>query len=202
MVVNEAITQFELIDEDYLYRLIDKPIEEAVVDFTFDRKAPLTHQAFIRIIGDFVHHINKNGSRLRQKLSVTQARAEAVAILEAGYQGSHASGYDAAFLDVLNPKLDGYEFVLSQIAEIIKGMSRQRHIKWVYSSRIAPLDWPTRYRIAEILLKHWRPFLPLNISQCSPAQLADHLPDLIEVLRSTDGTVRKMLNADFDLNSI
>ena len=73
---------FKLIDEKYLYQFIDQRIEEAAVEFEFDRNAPTTHQTFIRIIGDFVHHIYKNGLCIRQTLSVTQARAEAMAILE------------------------------------------------------------------------------------------------------------------------
>ena len=193
---------FELIDEQYLYQIIDKCIEKATADFKFKRKATITHQAFIHTIGDFLLHIYKTGFWIRQIMPIAQVRAEAMALLEKYYQSPHSRGYDTAFLDVLNSKLDGFEFILAQIAEIIKAVTREKHIKWVYFSRIIPLDWSVRCHIAEILIKRWAPFLPLNISQCSPAQLADHLPHLIEVLRSTDGTVRKRLNADFDLNSI
>lgn len=193
---------FELTHEHFLYRHIDKPIEEAAAEFDFDKKAPVSHQIFVRLIGDFVRHIYENGCPIQQTMSVAQARAEAMAILEAGYQGSHASGYFAAFLDALNPKLDGYESVLIRIADIIKDMARQKHLKWVYSSRIAALDWQTRCQLVEILIKRWAPLLPPNISQSTPAQLADHLPDLIDVLRATDQTVTKMVNADPDLDSL
>jgi len=193
---------FELIDEQYLYQFIDKCIEEATADFKLKRKAAMTHQAFIHTIGDFLHHIYKTGFWIRQIMSIAQARAEAMALLEKYYQSPHSRGYDTAFLDVLNSKLDGFEFILSQIAEIIKAITREKHIKWVYFSRIIPLDWSVRCQIAEILIKRWAPFLPPNIFQCSPAQLADHLPDLINALRFTDDTVRKRLNADFDLNLI
>jgi len=193
---------FKLIDEQYLYQLIDQRIEEAAVDFEFGREEPMTHRAFVRIIGDFVYHIYKKGLCIRQTLSVTQARAEALAILEERYIGPHARGYYAAFLDVSNSKLDGNEFILTQITEIIKALARGRHLKWVYFSQLAQLDWPTRCQIAEILLKHWRPFLPLNICQCPPVQLVDHLPDLINLLRSTDNKVKKMLNANIDINAI
>jgi hypothetical protein len=199
----EIIEQiFNLTDEEYLYRFIDHPIEEAAVEFDFDRNAPATHQAFIGIIGDFVHHIYKNGLCIRQTLSVTQARTEAMAILEERYLGPHASGYYAAFLDTSNSRLDGYEFILSQIAEIIKTLTREKYLKWVYFSHIAPLKWLTRCQIAEILLKQWEPFLPLIIRQCPTVQLADHLPDLINLLRSTDNKINKMLNSDIDLNAI
>jgi len=158
----------------------------------------MTHHFFIRIIGGFVQHIFENGARLQQIMSVPQAQAEAMAILETGYQGPHDRGYDAAFLDTLNNKLDGHEFILTQIAEILKDSARQKHIQWVYSSRIAPLDWRTRCQVVEILIKRWTPFLPPNIHQSPPAQFADRLPELMELLHFADGTVGKMLNADFD----
>ena len=192
----------QLIDEEYLYQFIDQRIEKAAVDFEFDTEAPMTHRNFVRIIGDFVYHIYANGLLIRQTLSVSQARAEALAILEERYLGPHARGYYAAFLDVSNSKLDGNEFIIAQIAEILKALARENHLKWVYFSHIAPLDWPTRCRIAEILIKFMRPFLPHNIRHCSPAQLADHLHDLINLLRSTDNKVKKMLNTDIDLNPI
>jgi len=193
---------FELIDEQYLYQFIDKYIEKATADFKFNRKATMTHQAFIHTIGDFLHHIYKTGFWIRQIMSIAQARAEAMALLEKYYQSPHSRGYDTAFLDVLNSKLDGFEFILAQIAEIIKAVTREKHIKWVYFSRIIPLDWSVRCQIAEILIKRWAPFLTPDISQCSPAQFADHLPDLINALRSTNDAVKKRLNADFDLNLI
>jgi hypothetical protein len=187
---------FKLTDEEYLYQFIDQRIEEAAVEFDFDRNAPSTYKSFIGIIGDFVHHIYENGLCIPQTLSVTQARAEAIAILEEYYLGPHARGYYAAFLDTSNSKLDGHESILSQIAEIIKALARERHLKWVYFIRIASLDWITRCQIAEILLTQWRPFLPHNIRQCAPDQFAGHLPDLINLLRSTDNKVKKMLNTD------
>jgi hypothetical protein len=193
---------FRLIDEEYLYQFIDQRIEEAAVEFKFDRNAPRTHRAFIGIIGDFVHHIYENGLCIPQTLSVMQARAEAMAILEEFYLGAHARGYYAAFLDTSNSKLDGHEFILSQIAEIIKALARERHLKWVYFSRIASLDWLTRCQIAEMLLTQWRPLLPLTIRQCPPDQLADHLADLINLLRLTDNKVNKMLNIDIDTSAI
>ena len=189
---------FELLDEQYLYQSIDKIIEDAAASFEFDKKAPITHQYFIRIIGDFVKHIFENGVRLQQIMSAPQAQTEAIAILETGYQGPHERGYDAAFMDTLNNKLDGYEFLFTQIAEILKDSARQKHIQWVYASLIDPLDWCTRCQVVEIIINRWTPFLPPNIDQSPSAQFVDKLPELIELLRFTDGTVGKILNADFD----
>jgi hypothetical protein len=193
---------FELLDEQYLYQFIDKRIEQATAVFELEQRATMTHEIFIHTIGDYLHHIYKTGFWIRQIMSIAQARAEAMALLEKYYQTPYSRGYDTAFLNVLNSKLYGFEFILTEIAEIIKAATREKYIKWIYFSRIIPLDWSVRCQIAEILIKRWAPFLPPNLSQCSPAQFADHLPDLINALRSTNDEVQKRLNANFDLNSI
>ena len=193
---------FELLDEQYLYQFIDKRIEQATADFKFEQRDTMTHDVFIHTIGDYLHHIYKTGFWIRQIMSIAQARAEAMALLEKYYQSPHSRGYDTAFLDVLNSKMDGFEFILAQIAEIIKAVTREKHIKWVYFSRIIPLDWSVRCQIAEILIKRWAIFLPPNLSQCSPAQLADELPNLINAIRFTEDTVRIRWSAVFDWDSI
>ena len=48
-----------------------------------------------------------------------EACAEAVAILEEGYQAPRGQGYYAAFLDASNPNLNGLEYVLAQMAGYI-----------------------------------------------------------------------------------
>lgn len=191
----------ELIDEKYLYEYIDKCIEEAAASFKFKAKAVITHTNFIHVIGDFIHHINRVGFRIRQEMSIAQARSEAVTLLEKHYQGPFSCGYDTAFLDVLNSKFIGIDHILSIMAEIIKTSAREKYVNWVYLSRIAPLDWLTRCQIAEMLIERWSPFLPPAIKQLSPAQSAHHLPELINAMRFADVKVRKIQRADFDLNS-
>jgi hypothetical protein len=195
-IVQEVL---KLLDEHYLYQFIDKCIEEATANFKFKRMTTMNHKDFIHVIGDFIFHIYKTGFWIRQIISIKQARAEAVALLEKYYQGPYSHGYATAFVGLLNSKLDGLEFILSQIAEIIKATTREKYIQWVYCSRIIPLDWSDRCQIAKILMNRWAPFLPPNIQQCSPAQIADHLPDLINVVHSADGKFRNVLYADFDL---
>jgi len=97
----EAIIKgvFELIDEGCLHHRIDEPIEEAFKNFGYEETAPATHKIFIQITGDFVRHIYEHGFRPRQITSVSQARAEALAILESGYESLGARGYEAAILD-------------------------------------------------------------------------------------------------------
>ena len=190
---------FEKTDEDYLQLHIDGPIEKAVGSFEFDRDAPVTHQTFTRVTGDFVCHVYEQGLHFWQKMSAKEACAEAVSILEEGYQAPHGQGYYAAFLDASNTNLDGLEYVLAQMAGCIIAVARARYMRWICASRMELADWPTRCLIAEALLKRWEPFLLPNVRECPPAQLAHHLSELITLVASTDRTVSKMLGASIDL---
>ena len=76
---------FELLDGDYIHKIIDGPLEEAVESFEFDSKAPMTFQNFFRITGDFTVHIYRFGPGVRKILSPIQARSEALLIIENCY---------------------------------------------------------------------------------------------------------------------
>jgi hypothetical protein len=184
---------FKLINEQYLYHRINRPIEEAALSFEFDRKAQVTHHIFQRVTSNFVRHIYKMGFGIQQIMSDLQAHSKAVSILETEYRNLNAKGYHAAFLDAINPQLNGLDVVLTQMTEIITTRVRIKYIRWVYATRVDSLSWATRLLIAEILLKRWEPFLPHGILECCPAQMADHLPELINVLNSTNEAARNIM---------
>jgi hypothetical protein len=193
---------FELTDEEYLRRWVDGPIEKAAAGFGFNPETQVTHQIFIRVTGEFVRHVHEHGLKPRQILSDVQARTEATAILEEGYQNPNARGYYASFLDASNPNLNGLEFILDQMTQFIIARARERHIRWVYSSRIDPSDWPTKCLIAQILIERWGAFLPSSVLSCTPAQLADFLAELFDALCFASSMVRKALGAEIDLSSV
>jgi hypothetical protein len=188
----------EKTDEEYLHRRIDEPIERATGSFVFNKDAPVTHQTFIQVTTNFVRHIYEQAHGCWQEMSAEKAYAEAVAILEEGYQTPHGRGYYAAFLDASNPNLDGIEYVLAQMTGCIIATAREKHIRYVCASRMELADWSTRRLIAEILLKRWEPYLPDNLRMCPPAQFAHHLSELINLGLSADRTVSKILGAGAD----
>ena len=186
----------ELTNEETIRSIIDEPIEKTLAGFNFGLKTQSNYQTFIRYTGRLVTALYENIPWSLQKPSERQACAEAMSVLETAYQGSNATGFYAAFLDARNPLLNGPEFVLYQLAEIIKARMRMKYIRWVYASRIEGADWITRCCMAEILIRRWRPFLPSDILMCSPVQFADHISDLIDMLGSTDNMVSEILGTD------
>lgn len=185
--------------EEYLQSRIDEPVEKAAASFEFDQDSPITHKTFIHVITDFVRHVYNQGLCPRQEMSEREASAEAVAILEEGYQAAHGQGYYAAFLDASNPTLNGLEYVLAQMAGCIIAIARTKHIRMVCASRMELADWPTRCLIAETLLNRWGSSLPQNLRGCSPAQLAHHLSQLINLELLSNRPVNKMQGGNIDV---
>ena len=192
---------FDLVREEHLIRFIDEPIEEAAASFDLHGSVPVTFEVFNTGTGRFVSHVYKHGLTVRKILSTSQAYAEALQILERGYQSAQGQGYDIALLDALNREHDGLRFVLGQMAQLITAMARAKHIRWVFASFIESAEWASRTLMAEVLLERWGLFLPPSIMNCAPVQLADHLPELINLLISTDRMVNKMLTGEMKLGA-
>jgi len=185
--------------EEYLRVRIEEPIEKAASSFEFDRNAPVTHQSFAQVTRDFVRHVYQRSLGCRQELSEAEAQAEAVAILEEGYQAPHGQGYYAAFLDASNPNLIGLEHILEQMARHITLRARTRHIRWICASRMELSDWPTRRLIAEILIQRSESFMPQTLRGSSPEQLAYHLTDLTNLETSANRIVSTLRTSNIDL---
>ncbi|MFH1742652.1 MAG: hypothetical protein ABIH23_26910 [bacterium] len=172
-------TLLERLSEKHLAEVIDAPIYEALENFDLDFDASFTYQGFIRMIGAFVQHVYQHGLLLKQELTEQQARGEAIALLERGYQSLGAQGFDAALLDATRPNQDNFSSILAQLADVIRLTQREQYKRWVAASFLHTSGWRQRCRIAEVLLKNFRTFLPDDILNSRLAELAPHIPDLI-----------------------
>jgi hypothetical protein len=181
-----------LLDEARVRKEIDEPIDAAIAGFRFEETSPVSHRHFHQIISDFVHRVYRQGIAPHQALSSTQASAEAIALLEEGYWGAQARGYDAALLDAANPAHNGIELVLAQLAEIIKDNQRRQYTHWVLATSLGPLAWGERCRVAALLLDRLRPYLTPPLQRCVAAQVVDELPVLITTHLSTDAVLQSM----------
>ena len=172
-------TIMDLLNEERMAREIDERIDLAVETFQVKVKVPLSHSDFNRLIAGFVRRIYQKGLRLPRRLSEQGALAEAVSLLEKYYQGIRTRGYDEALVDAAGNDLEGLEYVLSQLAESIKAVEREKYMKWVFVDTVDQLDWEARRRIAATYLVKYKDLLPPELRDMDPARLADHFQDLI-----------------------
>ena len=186
----------EDLDEVRLKVKIDEPVDKALVAVSGSLPEERSLRNFHRVISHFVRRVYEQGLELSKQLSCAQALSEAIAILEQGYDGLHGEGYEEALLDATNPEMDGFEYVVSRMAEIIKERKRAEYTKWIFWRRVGSCDWKMRCELAELLVDRSGSFLPPDLSRCPPAQLADQIPSLIKIEMAADLALRSMLSSN------
>ena len=172
-------TLMDLLNEERMAREIDERIDLAVETFKAKVKVPLSHPGFNRLIAKFVRDLYRKGLRLPRRLPLNEALAEAVSLLEKLYQGIHSRGYDEALVDASGNDLEGFEYVLSQLAESIKAVEREKYVRWAFTDTVDQSDWEAHRCIAATYLVKYKDLLPPEFRDMDPARLTEHLQDLI-----------------------
>jgi len=198
--ISEIIEEVtDLISEDHIRELCEEPITQALMDFDYDSETEIDHALFLKITGRFVQHIFAQAWNPRQQLSLRQARAEAIRMLQNDYRGNAGFGLEGAYLDAIDPIYDGLGFVLKQMAEILSAKARQNHLGWVFGTRLDTLDWAVRREVANELLKRWKRSSPGTAPAIDPAQATDHCAELLTALVSAEAQVTELLSSQRNL---
>jgi hypothetical protein len=132
-------------------------------------------------VSDFVQHLHARAFPQGRQYSSSQARDEAVALLEQAYHGAFATGHEAALADATKPAYAGLAQVLLAVAQIVKTRERSRYIRWILARHIDPSDWRMNCALAQVLLDRCRGRLPARLQSCQPEYLVDDLPELLAV---------------------
>lgn len=181
------------LDPRHIAKLIDEPLDRAVAGFRFERTTALTTRQFHRLIAEFVAHLYARGVAPARRLTPDQAAAEAIALLDLGYQGTYEDGYDGAFLDAVTPAGSGIDSALARLAEVVKARRRYLYRQWVLARHIDPHDWPLRCAIAALLLESRPEEADPALSVSRPERFADLIPELLDNELSTAATLDQLL---------
>jgi len=65
-------------------------------------------------------------------------------------------------------------------------------VRWVLRSHVNPTDWLLRCRLAAELQRRLAPHLPESISRCTPEQLANLYPVLLDMQIRTDRQISQL----------
>lgn len=145
-----------------------------------------SQELFHRTIAGFLQHVHKQTLRPAGRISASAALDEAISILERDYHGMQASGYYGALLDAADLSQAGIELVLARLAELVKTRRRQIYVRWVAARNIDPTDWRTKCALATMLIRQCRNWMPSELKRCPAEQLADYLPELLQLHMSTE----------------
>ncbi|MGA2500594.1 MAG: hypothetical protein ABSH20_22875 [Tepidisphaeraceae bacterium] len=174
-----------MLDETYMSRLIDGPLDAAGEQFRCPADTARSHRHFNRLLAAFVMHLYRHGLACPRRLSAAQAREQALALLEQGYEGRPGKRYEAALLDAAQ---GGMPMVLLQLTQIIKNRQRQEYVRWVFARLLDPIDWDLRCAVARILMSAWVGLVPppALVGGLTPEEMADQIPELLEVALESD----------------
>lgn len=111
----------------------------------------------------------------RRRLSRSGAAAEAIWLLERYNSG----GYDEALADASCGPARSLRWVLGGLVECIKLHHRQLRDEWVETRFIKAADWITRCAMAAVLIDRLCEYMPEELADCSPEQLAGSLMPLL-----------------------
>ena len=183
---------YAMLDEAYLRREIDEPVDQALDEFQTDSGSAFSHEDLHTAIAGFVRALAERPTLGMGNSHQHRARDEAVALLEMVYQGTHGDGYDAARFDATDPTQPGLPLVLARIAEGLKARHRRQYTRWVAARYVESACWATRCAMAAVLMDRCREWLPPEVVECTPPQLADHVFRLLLVHLDTDEQSRSL----------
>jgi hypothetical protein len=185
----------DLLARERLRREIDEPIDLARDSFSVDTKEDTSGKSFHKALAAFAQHLFTRGLKIEQRLTNKEALATAIEILQQGYQSEHGSGYDAAYFDAVMPHQNGIEYVVWQMAELVKTAERTKYVRSALSTCIDPTDWEAKCRLTEFLLKRLEPTLPPEILQVSVERMAADWQDLLLTYVDPSGMLHRYLPA-------
>jgi hypothetical protein len=187
-----------LIDSD-MPESISQKIDETLNSFNIDALFVSSHEEFNDCIGGFIRQIYGNGLVLSKTLDSHTALAEAINILEQYYENQGASGYDAAYLDVIDETGKGIQFVLRELAELVKAMEVSRWLNSVYISLIDPIDKNQHLEIVKSLLEKYSDHFSTGIKESSPVSFIKSYRELIEIVISSENLNRHIIGSKRNL---
>ena len=186
-LIKEILSQ---LDEDHLVLRIDKTLEQSAADFKFAESEPLSYGEFIELIGAFVGHLYLKGG-LKRSLTHPQSIAEAIHIVESGYQSSALDRLDHAFLDAQEY---GISHIFSFFVSFVGASARQGHVSFVMKYYLDSLVWSDKKWVVKLLLDDWRQFLPPQVSADVPENYAGQLPQLFTMISSINYQADRYFN--------
>jgi len=176
-IINRII---HLLDDENIHRKIEAPVDRVLEQYPIDLAKPFSTAYFHEVLADFVRQVSRSAKPVKQNLTVPEAAAEAMRLLDR-YEGQGSFGYEAALYDATDDEDKGLQWVVAQMAEIIKKEERQKHVEYVLSRHVDPHDWRLKCAVVEVLMEVLRPYMPASVVDRPVDSLADNWRGLLMV---------------------
>ena len=163
------------LEESHITRMIDGPIEEATERFRCPDAPAQSQRELLDHAAAFLRHVHATAFPSGRQLPPSSARAEAVRLLETGYQG----GFRGAVWEATRSDGPGIPSVVAEMAGLLRGQLRDSYVRWIIASQLERADWPTRCQMASIIMSEWGDRRPSDLTAGSAEQFANFLPHVL-----------------------
>ncbi len=171
----------DLLDEARLVERIDEPINQAARAFECPDGPGLSHRQFLDCAAEFIQYLYAKAFPGGRQLSRSEARDEAVALLETASGDAASSGYPVALFDATDPRGPGLPMVLLNLAELVKARHRNMYVNWVAATVIGSMDWQLKCDVTAVILERQGPYLPAYVQDRPAEQLAGYFLNLLAI---------------------
>lgn len=162
--------------ESKLSDQIVRRIEAAAAEYRHPEQDVQDASKFNDEIARFVQHLYRQALVPSRNLSVTEALAEAIDLLE---YCRDVGGYESALLEAIAVDGAGVRFVLRCLAQALADRESSRMEIASLAEAINPTDWRLHHSLTEAVLRTYPEMRPSDVPGCESIHLAAHYKDLI-----------------------
>ena len=128
------------------------------------------------------------------QLDARCALTEVVELLERGFRGTWADGYDGALLEVIQDPEHGADRVLAALLQLVQQRARERRIHLLTRRMIDALDWRQRAAVAAELRRRLAGDSGNQLTRLPAALLAPHVLEMAQALLETNRQLERLLH--------
>lgn len=173
------------LDERSCAFYIDMPIDRALEHMLATTPAPTSIAGVHAAMAQLVQSITATAPLCPLALSTSDALAEAIQLLEQGYQSDLGErGYDAAIVDAVGGGPAGTVSVLGALAGIIKRRERQKHVRGAIAEHLYGLSPQVIDQVAAAVRHRMLRFADAGERSCVPYSADGVAKKIMDDLRS------------------
>ena len=173
---------------------VDTPLQEAASGFEVRWRPPFDRARLHTLMTRYYLHLaGREGSDLPQ-LDARCALTEVVELLERGFRGTWADGYDGALLEVIQDPEHGADRVLAALLQLVQQRARERRIHLLTHRMIDALDWRQRAAVAAELRRRLAGDGGSQFNRLPAALLGPYVLELAQALLETNRNIEHLLH--------
>jgi len=181
------------LDTNHISHAFDRVLDSYIDQY----RISTNHAEFNREIAGFLQAVYLIGVRPSMTLSIREATAKAISLLNRYRNSQGAEGYEAAYLDAVYSGEEGIGDVCFQLLQIVKESEIRKYRDYVYATTIDPSDWRLHINITAGIIELYGEFLPPLIRESPPVRFSWYYKELINMVLSSQDIALKISSGSY-----